>query len=61
LIAGSRRNLPAVYCPRRSAAEGDLVTYGYDIVEHFQMAAGYVDRILKGEKSADLGPGAHQV
>jgi putative ABC transport system substrate-binding protein len=46
--------LPAVYRARFSAAEGGLVSYGPDILDHYRSAAGYVDRILKGEKPADL-------
>ena len=34
--------------------DGGLASYGIDIIEQFQQAAGYVDRILKGEKPADL-------
>jgi ABC-type uncharacterized transport system substrate-binding protein len=38
----------------RYAAEGGLLSYGYDILEHFRGGANYVDRILKSEKPADL-------
>jgi putative tryptophan/tyrosine transport system substrate-binding protein len=54
IALAARNKLPAVYYRRRFAAEGGLVSYGYDIVEQFRLAAGYVDRILKGEKPADL-------
>jgi hypothetical protein len=46
--------LPAVYYRQRYAAEGGLLSCGYDILEHFRGGANYVDRILKGEKPADL-------
>jgi putative ABC transport system substrate-binding protein len=39
---------------RYFVVRGALVSYGYDIIEQFQLAAGYVNRILKGEKPADL-------
>ena len=50
----ARHRLPAVYAYRTHVAGGDLVSYGIDNVEQFRRAAGYVDRILKGEKPADL-------
>jgi putative ABC transport system substrate-binding protein len=52
-LAG-RHKLPAVYWERFFAVAGGLVSYGPDIVSNYRHAAGYVDRILKGEKPADL-------
>jgi putative ABC transport system substrate-binding protein len=46
--------LPAVYASRRYVAEGGLISYGTDQVEPFRRAAGYVDRILNGERPVDL-------
>jgi len=46
--------LPAVYPLRLFVTAGGLVSYGPDIVDQYRRAAGYVDRILKGEKPADL-------
>jgi ABC-type uncharacterized transport system substrate-binding protein len=50
----ARHKLPAVYWERFFVAAGGLMSYGPDLVEQFRQAAGYVDRILKGEKAADL-------
>ena len=52
-LATSHR-LPAVYYGRFFATAGGLISYGPDLVDQHQRAAGYVDRILKGEKPADL-------
>jgi putative ABC transport system substrate-binding protein len=52
LAAGLR--LPAVYSRRLYVDAGGLISYGHDILDQFRRAAGYVDRILKGEKPADL-------
>lgn len=50
----ARHKLPAVYSERFYAVAGGLISYGPDQVEQFRLAAGYVDRVLKGEKPADL-------
>ena len=50
----AQHRLPAVYPYRGIVAEGGLISYGSDVVEPFRSAAGYVDRILKGEKPSDL-------
>ncbi len=49
-----RHKLPAVYTERSFVAAGGLISYGSDYIDHYRQAAGYVDRILKGEKPADL-------
>jgi putative tryptophan/tyrosine transport system substrate-binding protein len=54
IALAARHRLPAVYYERYFAAAGGLISYGSDNVELFRLAAGYVDRILKGEKPADL-------
>jgi len=50
----ARHKLPAVYGGRWFVAAGGLLSYGPDYVDQFRQAAGYVDRILKGEKPADM-------
>jgi putative ABC transport system substrate-binding protein len=50
----ARYKLPAVYISRFFVAGGGLVSYGPDFVDQYRRAAEYVDRILKGEKAADL-------
>jgi putative ABC transport system substrate-binding protein len=50
----ARHKLPAIYSLRYLVAKGGLFSYGPDIIDHFRRAAGYVDRILKGEKTVDL-------
>jgi putative ABC transport system substrate-binding protein len=50
----NRHKLPAVYFERPFVTDGGLVSYGPDVVDQYRRAAGYVDRILKGEKPADL-------
>jgi putative ABC transport system substrate-binding protein len=50
----TRHKLPAIYFERFFAREGGLISYGPDITDQYRRAAGYVDRILKGEKPAEL-------
>jgi putative ABC transport system substrate-binding protein len=50
----ARHKLPAVYSGRFYVTVGGLLSYGPDFLDQFRQAAGYVDRILKGEKPADL-------
>jgi putative ABC transport system substrate-binding protein len=50
----ARHKLPAVYSNRIFVAVGGLISYGTDFTDQYRRAAGYVDRILKGEKPADL-------
>ena len=52
-LAASHK-LPAVYYDRVFVDSGGLISYGPDYVDQWRRAAGYVDRILKGEKPADL-------
>jgi putative ABC transport system substrate-binding protein len=55
LIAlAAKHGLPAVYYSRGFVSSGGLISYGSDRIEQFRGAAGYVDRILRGEKPADL-------
>jgi putative tryptophan/tyrosine transport system substrate-binding protein len=54
IALAARYKLPAVYYERPFIAGGGLISYGPDFVDQFRSAAGYVDRILKGEKPADL-------
>ena len=49
-----RHRLPTVYGSRHYVATGGLISYGPDLIDQYRRAAGYVDRILKGEKPADL-------
>jgi putative ABC transport system substrate-binding protein len=50
----ARHKLPAVYWDRAPVSAGGLISYGADLRDQFRQAAGYVDRLLKGEKPADL-------
>jgi ABC-type uncharacterized transport system substrate-binding protein len=54
IALAARHRLPAVYSFRYFATSGGLISYGPDTTEPFRRAASYIDRILKGEKPADL-------
>jgi putative ABC transport system substrate-binding protein len=54
IALAARHQLPAVYALREFVAGGGLTSYGPDYIDQYRRAAGYVDRILKGEKPADL-------
>jgi putative ABC transport system substrate-binding protein len=54
ILAAARNNVPAVYYLSYFARDGGLLSYGVDQVDIFRRAATYVDRILRGEKPADL-------
>jgi putative ABC transport system substrate-binding protein len=50
----ARHRIPAVYAFRFFVVAGGLISYGPDLIDQWRLAAGYVDRILKGEKPSDL-------
>jgi putative ABC transport system substrate-binding protein len=54
IALAARHGLPAVYSERNFVTGGGLISYGADLSDGYRSAAGYVDRILKGEKPADL-------
>jgi putative ABC transport system substrate-binding protein len=54
VTTAARHRLPAVYPYRSFVGAGGLISYGPDLVGQYRRAAGYVDRILKGEKPGDL-------
>jgi putative ABC transport system substrate-binding protein len=54
IALSARHKLPAVYFLRPFVTDGGLISYGPDVPDQARRAAGYVDRILKGEKPADL-------
>jgi putative ABC transport system substrate-binding protein len=54
IALAARHQLPAVYSSRPWATNGGLISYGAVAIDNYRLAAGYVDRILKGEKPADL-------
>ena len=54
IALAARHKLPAIYSDRNFVAAGGLVSYGANEVDQYRQAAAYVDRILKGEKPADL-------
>jgi putative tryptophan/tyrosine transport system substrate-binding protein len=54
ITLAARHRLPAIYVNRLWSTAGGLISYGADALDQYRRAAGYVDRILKGEKPADL-------
>ena len=54
ITLAARHKLPAIYSSRFFAADSGLVYYGPDLTDQYRRAASYVDRILKGEKPAEL-------
>jgi putative tryptophan/tyrosine transport system substrate-binding protein len=54
IALAARRKLPAVYYERFFVTGGGLISYGPNFLDQYRRAAGYIDRILKGEKPADL-------
>jgi putative ABC transport system substrate-binding protein len=54
ITLAARYKLPAMYFDRAFVANGGLLSYGPDRINLYRRAAGYVDRILKGEKPADM-------
>jgi putative ABC transport system substrate-binding protein len=54
ITLAARHRLPAIFYRRAFVDAGGLISYGYDVVDQYRRAGGYVDRILKGEKPADL-------
>jgi putative tryptophan/tyrosine transport system substrate-binding protein len=54
IAQAARNNIPAVYQEPESARDGGLLSYGADFSDIFRRAAGYVDRILRGAKPAEL-------
>ena len=54
IALAAQHRLPAVYGLRVFVTSGGLISYGVDTIDPWRLAAGYVDRILRGEKPADL-------
>ena len=54
ITLAARHRLPSIYPYRYYVADGGLISYGTDTIDQFRRAASYVDRVLKGEKPADL-------
>ena len=54
ITLAAQHRLPAIFYRRAFVDAGGLISYGYDVVDQYRRSGGYVDRILKGEKPADL-------
>jgi putative ABC transport system substrate-binding protein len=54
IALAARHRLPAAYAFRHFVADGGLISYGVDLADQYRRAASYVDRILRGEKPAEL-------
>jgi putative ABC transport system substrate-binding protein len=54
IALAAKHKLPAVYWRRSFVASGGLISYGFDVLQQFRGAAGYVNRIIKGERPSDL-------
>ena len=54
IALAARHRLPAIYSSRSFAAAGGLISYGPDRIDPYRRVASYLDRVLKGEKPADL-------
>jgi len=54
ITLAAKHQLPALYPFHFFVTDGGMISYGYDINDNYRRAAGYVDRILKGERPADL-------
>jgi putative ABC transport system substrate-binding protein len=54
ITLAARHRLPSVYAYRYHATSGGLISYGPETIDQYRRAAGYVDRIFRGEKPADL-------
>src|SRR5438034_6500385 len=61
IMLAARHRLPAVYAWRYYVTDGGLISYGPDSIDQYRRAAGYVDRILKGEASRPSGAGADHI
>jgi putative tryptophan/tyrosine transport system substrate-binding protein len=54
ITLAARHKLPAIYFERFFVVDGGLISYGADLLDQYRRAAGYIDRILKGEKPSDM-------
>jgi hypothetical protein len=54
ITLAAKHQLPALYPFRFFVTDGGLISFGYDVIDNYRCTAGYVDRILRGEKPADL-------